>query len=161
MTSALAAAHARDIIHCDIKPANLRLTPDGTIKVLDFGVARIRSLTTSRREQGRSATSMTTMGTPAGGTPPYMAPEQPFWQPVDPRAVGHPVVVLLSELPPGRPPYDEPDRLDLSLKIIEGRALFASDINPAVPRPLSEIVARAMARQPAERFSSAATLGDA
>src|SRR5262249_39977661 len=85
MTSALAAAHARDIIHCDIKPANLRLTPDGTIKVLDFGVARIRSLTTSRRDQGRSATSMTTMGTPAGGTPPYMAPEQLLWQPVDPR----------------------------------------------------------------------------
>jgi serine/threonine protein kinase/tetratricopeptide (TPR) repeat protein len=161
MTSALAAAHARDIIHCDIKPANLRVTRDGTIKILDFGVARIRSFATSRPGDGLAATSMTTMATPTGGTPPYMAPEQFLWQPVDPRTDVYAVGVVLFELLTGRRPFDAVDRADLSLQILEGKAPLASDVNRAVPRAIADVVARAMARQPADRYRSATALGEA
>jgi tetratricopeptide (TPR) repeat protein len=160
IAGALSAAHARDIIHCDIKPGNVRLMRDGTVKVLDFGVARIRALPTDRPGESAAATSATTRPhSLAAGTLPYMAPEQLLSHPVDPRTDVYALGVLLYELLAGHRPFDAADHTELSLQILSGAAPALSEAN--APRPIGEIVSRAMSRLPAERHRSAEELAEA
>jgi serine/threonine protein kinase/tetratricopeptide (TPR) repeat protein len=162
IADALGAAHAHDVIHCDIKPANVRLTPDGIIKVLDFGVARIRSLKTAGISSPQHPTQATTAITPtAVGTPPYMAPEQFLSQAVDPRTDLYALGVVLFEMLAGRRPFDAPDTVGISLQVLSGDRPSLVSLNPAVPKALADVVSRAMARLPAERFASASAMSDA
>jgi serine/threonine-protein kinase len=162
IASALSAAHARDIVHCDIKPGNIRVTPDSTIKVLDFGIARIRSLTTARVGEPQSNTSMPTeTSAGAAGTLPYMAPEQVLSHPVDPRTDIYALGVVLFEMLAGCRPFEAPDRLDLGAQVLAGSVPPLSKLNAAVPTAVVEAVSRAMARQPAQRYQSADAFAEA
>src|SRR5262245_39448860 len=163
IASGLSAAHARDIVHCDIKPGNIRLMPDGAVKVLDFGLASVRSLQTASRGAPSTDALTTVASLPpiTAGTPPYMSPEQVLARPVDQRTDVYALGVVLFEMLGGRRPFDKPDPLDLSLDIVSGSAPSLVDVNPSVPLAVAAIVAKAMARSPSDRYQSASALADA
>ncbi|AHG91976.1 protein kinase [Gemmatirosa kalamazoonensis] len=147
LCGALAAAHGQGIIHRDVKPPNLVVQPDGALKVLDFGVARL-----AERVSGLTQTGLVV------GTPAYMAPEQLLDEHVDARADVWSVGVVLYEAVTGRLPYDAGTPAALIGRILTGDATAPIEILPSVPAPLSDAIARALARDPTQRLSSAAAL---
>ena len=139
----LAAAHARDICHRDIKPANIVITPEGVVKILDFGLAKFPGSQKITREGV------------AVGTPAYMSPEQVYGRPVDGRADLWSVGVLLFETTTGKLPFDKPD--DLSML----HSIAFDDPKPMAGLPTRElmlvgpIIRRSLAKEPEDRYPSA------
>ncbi len=157
----LAAAHAGGIIHRDIKPSNVHL-PDraqlahaeatggvAPVKLVDFGVARVRGF------------SKVTSSGLAVGTVRYMAPEQLTGGAVDERADLYALGVVMFEALAGEHPFERTAGDDLIGTVLVGRATPLSALRPDLPPALTQVVARAMARVPTERFASAAALADA
>ena len=160
LAAALAAAHAQGVIHRDLKPANILFTRDGSIKVLDFGVAKLApALGLTGAETGPAFVEATLPGSP--GTPIYMSPEQLFSREVDARSDIYSAGVILFEAATGRRPYLETGAVALAVAMTKAAAPPASSINPDVPADLTATIARALERDPAQRFSSASALGDA
>jgi tetratricopeptide (TPR) repeat protein len=154
LADALIAAHGRGVVHRDLKPANVHLTPEGRIKVLDFGIARTLP---------GAADSGDAHPTPAGtsrvvGTPGYTPPEQLLGQPADQRGDIYSAGVLLFELLTGRLPREPRAPLDAALPALTDPAPEAADLDPRVPRPLSNVIARAIATRPRDRYQSASEL---
>jgi serine/threonine protein kinase len=143
---ALASAHAQGVVHCDVKPANVLLTPAGTVKVGDFGVARLAEGTS----QAPTAT--------VAGTPRYMSPEQARGRPTTSATDVYSAGVVLYEMLAGEPPFVNGSAVELGLRHLQ-------DEPPAlparVPRALCEVVERALAKDPADRFSDGAAMADA
>jgi serine/threonine protein kinase/tetratricopeptide (TPR) repeat protein len=161
IAEALQHAHANGIVHCDIKPGNIRVRPDSVIKVLDFGIARIRSVAAGGVGPGEAGETTTIVTPHIVGTPPYMAPEQVLSMPVDARTDVYAIGVVMFELLSGKRPFDAADRLTLSAQIVSGPTPLVADVNPTVPADLSAVVARAMARSAADRYETAAALAAA
>ena len=160
LASALAAAHAQGVIHRDLKPANIHITPDGSIKVLDFGVAKLSpGLTLATSADTGPAVEATLPGSP--GTPIYMSPEQLFSRSIDARSDIYSAGVILFEAATGRRPYRETGAVALAVAMTTAAAPPASSINPEVPADLTATIARALERDPSQRFSSASAFGDA
>jgi hypothetical protein len=145
----LGAAHARGLIHRDIKPNNLLLEPEtGRVKITDFGLARAaEDLTLSKQ------------GTVCG-TPLYMAPEQATAQPIDDRTDLFSLGSVLYATCTGRPPFQAPSNLAILRLICEHTPLPIQQFNPAVPDWLVQVVTRLQAKNAAERFQSAAELAE-
>jgi len=143
---ALASAHAQGVVHCDVKPANVLLTPAGRVKVGDFGVARLAEGTS----QAPTAT--------VAGTPRYMSPEQARGRPTTSATDVYSAGVVLYEMLAGEPPFVNGSAVELGLRHLQDEppALATS-----VPRALREVVERALAKDPAERFSDGAAMADA
>jgi len=135
-------SHRRGVVHRDIKPANIMLTADGTVKIADFGIARIEN------------SSMTQVGT-VMGTPSYMAPEQLRGEPVDSRADIWASGVLLYQLLTGEKPF-EGGFSAVQHKAIHTEPTPPSTLSVTAPRAFDAVVARAMAKRPEDRFASAA-----
>ncbi|MDB5377076.1 MAG: putative serine/threonine protein kinase [Rubritepida sp.] len=140
-------SHKRGVVHRDIKPANIMLTSDGTVKIADFGIARIEN------------SSMTQVGT-VMGTPSYMAPEQLRGEPVDARADIWASGVLLYQLLTGEKPF-EGGFSAVQHKAIHTEPTPPSTLSVTAPRAFDAVVAKAMAKRPEDRFATAAAFSEA
>jgi serine/threonine-protein kinase len=134
---ALASAHAQGVVHCDVKPANVLLGEDGSVKVGDFGVARLAAGTT----QGASTT--------VAGTPRYMSPEQARGRPTTAATDTYSAGVVLYEMLAGEPPFMDGSPVELGLRHLQDSPPPLPD---EVPQALREIVSRSLAKRPADRF---------
>ena len=137
---ALAAAHEAGVIHRDIKPGNIMITPTGTAKVTDFGIAR-----------AIDALPVTALGQVVG-TPQYMSPEQASGQPIGPATDLYSLGVIGYEALAGRRPFIESTPLALALAHVNGQP---PPLPESVPTDVRELIDRAMAKQPADRPRSA------
>jgi eukaryotic-like serine/threonine-protein kinase len=140
--SALQFAHERNIIHRDIKPANLMLTADDTVKVTDFGTAKILQFGTVQQT------------THVMGTPSYMSPEQVKGRPVDGRSDIFSLGVLLYEILTGEKPFPGQSITTVIYKIVNEEPIPPRTLNPSIHQGLSDIVMRALAKEPEVRYQS-------
>jgi len=142
----LAHAHEAGLIHRDIKPGNLLLRPDGTLKIADFGIAR-----------AAETTALTQAGTVLG-TAAYLAPEQALGEEVTPVADVYSLGAVLYELLTGRPPFEFDSLADLAQKQRAMAIRPVRELAPETPRALEDLVMRCLARNPEYRPVSAAEL---
>jgi tetratricopeptide (TPR) repeat protein/predicted Ser/Thr protein kinase len=140
---ALEAAHAEGVIHRDLKPQNIMLDASGRAYVMDFGIARSAHLP-----------GMTQTGALVG-TPEYMSPEQAKGEKLDERSDLFSLGVILYELLIGQSPYHSDTPLATLWRRIQEKAKPLTEIDPTIPEPLSDIVAKALEIEAKDRFSSA------
>jgi len=144
---ALEVAHEQGVIHRDIKPQNLIVEPSGTLKVMDFGIARLAT-----RSEGMTQAGM------AIGTPEYMAPEQLLGGDVDFRADLYATGAVLFESVTGRPPFVSESAISLVAKQLEEAPPSLRSLNAEVPESLETLILRALNKDPAKRPQSATQL---
>ena len=140
--SALQFAHERNIVHRDIKPANLMLTPDDTVKVTDFGTAKILQFGTVQQ----TAHVM--------GTPSYMSPEQVKGKIVDGRSDIFALGVVLYEMVTGEKPFPGQNITTVIYKIVNEEPVQPRDIDPSVHPGLNAVIMKALAKEPGARYQS-------
>lgn len=150
LLGALASIHSFGILHRDIKSPNVLVRGDGVIKVTDFGIAQVPA------EEARNTGGM------APGTGAYMSPEQVLNQPLDPRADLYSAAIVLYEMLTGVTPFDSPDRNELMVRAAQIEHIPAplSSILKQAPPVLDMLMARALAKDPAQRFGSAVEFGE-
>lgn len=146
-TSALQKAASIGLVHRDIKPDNLLLTPDGEVKVADFGLARARG-----QNQNLTAVGV------ALGTPLYMSPEQIQGFSVDSRSDLYSLGATAYHMLSGRPPFSGETALALAMQHIQAEPVSLEQLRPDLPKSLVDIVHRLLKKSPEDRFGSAMEL---
>jgi eukaryotic-like serine/threonine-protein kinase len=146
VAKALESAHEAGMVHRDIKPGNIMLTSDGEVKVMDFGIAR-------------TSTGDTLTQTAAVlGTASYLSPEQAQGQPVDARSDLYSLGCVLYEMVTGRAPFTGDSPVAIAYKHVKDDPVAPSRINPDVPGDLEAVILKSMAKNPANRYQTAAEL---
>jgi serine/threonine-protein kinase len=145
---ALDFSHRNGIVHRDVKPGNVMITPQGTVKVMDFGIARAVS---------DSAATMTSTAAVIG-TAQYLSPEQARGEAVDARSDVYSVGCLLYELVTGAPPFTGDSPVSVAYQHVREDPRLPSSINPEIPPELDAILLKAMSKNPANRYQSAAEM---
>jgi eukaryotic-like serine/threonine-protein kinase len=159
LIEAVAFAHEHGIIHRDLKPANIMLTGDGRLKVLDFGLAKLKA-TLATSDDSQLPTQTLTRHHVVLGTAAYMSPEQAEGRPVDHRSDIFSLGVVLYEMACGRRPFTGDSDLSLISSIIKDTPRPLSDMRRDVPPALDRIVMRALAKDPAHRYQRAIDMGN-
>ena len=139
---ALEHAHGRGIVHRDIKPHNVMVLKNGSVKVTDFGIARVMSQSNTLTKE-------------ALGSVHYISPEQAKGGRVDSRSDIYSLGVVMYEMMSGRPPYDGESPVAVAIKHINGGAMLPSTLNPNIPGGLEQIIMHAMSVDSADRYPSA------
>ena len=148
--SALGAAHDKGVIHRDLKPDNIYVTPHGRAKVLDFGIAKLTGDVAGVSAHTRDGSLM--------GTPHYMAPEQAQARPVDPRTDVYSIGVILFEGTTGQPPFAAEALYDLLRMHVEAPPPSPRSLRPDMSPEYEAVILRALAKDPAHRQQSAKAL---
>jgi len=143
IAAALQFAHRRNLVHRDIKPQNVIITPTGQVKVMDFGIAR-----------AASGTGITQTGV-VMGTAQYIAPEQAQGLSVDGRADIYSLGIVLYEMLAGRVPFDDENPLTVAYRQVRDDPVPPSMIVPGIPPAMEAIVMKALAKNPANRYQTA------
>jgi len=153
LTDAVAAAHRQGILHRDLKPENVMLTPEGRVKVLDFGLAKLRYDATESDRTTRETQSVTQDGRIVG-TVAYMSPEQAQGLPVDHRSDVFALGILLYEMATGERPFRGSTNLSVLSSILKDSPRPVSELRDDVPRPLARMIQRALEKRPEDRYQS-------
>ena len=140
---ALEHAHANGVVHRDVKPQNIMLLADGSVKMMDFGIARL------------SRSECHTINEKAIGSVHYISPEQAKGDVTDAKADIYSVGVMMYEMLTGTLPFEADSPVSVAIKQISDTARPIRELNPAVPEALEEITNRAMAKDPATRYPTA------
>ncbi len=146
IAEALQAAHAKGVVHRDIKPHNVLVTGSGDVKVGDFGIAR-----------AASSSTMTKTGSILG-TAHYISPEQAMGEPVGPRSDLYSLGVVLYEMLTGALPYDAETPIGIAMKHVNGYLAPPKALNPTVPEGINAITCRLLAKDPDDRYADAGEL---
>ena len=142
IAKALDHAHSRGLVHRDIKPHNVMVLKNGSVRVTDFGIARIMSKSNTLTKE-------------ALGSVHYISPEQAKGGRVDARSDLYSLGVVMYEMITGRPPYDGESPVSVAIQHIAGGATKPSQLNPNIPAGLEQIICRAMANDLKNRYASA------
>ncbi|MBT2459265.1 protein kinase [Streptomyces sp. ISL-86] len=148
--AALETSHEMGLVHRDIKPGNVMMTKRGVVKVMDFGIARAMQ---------SGVTSMTQTGMVVG-TPQYLSPEQALGRAVDARSDLYSVGIMLFQLLTGRLPFEADSPLAIAYAHVQEEPVTPSSINRSVTPAMDALVARALKKNPNERFPTAAAMRD-
>ncbi|MEU8703971.1 protein kinase [Streptomyces sp. NPDC048565] len=148
--AALETSHEMGLVHRDIKPGNVMMTKRGVVKVMDFGIARAMQ---------SGVTSMTQTGMVVG-TPQYLSPEQALGRGVDARSDLYSVGIMLFQLLTGRIPFDADSALAIAYAHVQEEPGAPSSVNRSITPAMDALVARALKKNPNERFPSAAAMQD-
>jgi predicted Ser/Thr protein kinase len=147
--AALSAAHARGLIHRDIKPQNILLTSGGQVKVADFGIAR-----------RTNSTTVTQTGTVLGSVH-YLSPEQARGQEAGPRADLYALGVTIFEMVTGRLPFDAENPVAVAMQHVQSAPPLPRQFNRSIPPALEGVILRLLAKNPVERFGDANMVAEA
>ena len=138
-------AHSRGIVHRDIKPHNVMVLKNGSVKVMDFGIAQVMNKSSTLTKE-------------ALGSVHYISPEQAKGSFTDSRSDIYSLGVVMFEMMTGRPPYDGDSPVAVAIQHINGGAPMPSSLNPSIPAGMEQIIMKAMALEPKDRYSSATDL---
>jgi serine/threonine protein kinase/Tfp pilus assembly protein PilF len=152
LANGLTAAHGRGVIHRDLKPGNLRLTPSGLLKILDFGLASFF------HSEAEVTSSRLTQSQEFAGTLPYMAPEQLRGDKVDTRCDIWAAGAVLYEMATGKRPFPQVHTPALVSGILNSSPKSPRDLNPEIPRELENVILKALNKDPARRYQTAVEL---
>ena len=144
----LAVAHSQGVVHRDVKPGNIMVLPDGRVKIMDFGIARLREPAV------KTQTGLLL------GSPQYMSPEQIVGQPFDHRADIFSLGLVLYEMLTGVRPFAGEDLGDLTFKLANLAATPPSHLARGLPPVVDLIVARALKKKPEERYATASAMAE-
>ncbi|MBZ5598220.1 MAG: protein kinase [Acidobacteriia bacterium] len=153
LAEGLAAAHEQGVIHRDLKPGNLRLTPDERLKILDFGLARL-----VQPVRGEAETESLSETRSAAGTPPYMAPEQLKGETVDARSDIWAAGVVLYEMVTGQRPFGGKTPAAVVDQILHADIETSQDLQKRVSLRLADIILKCLEKEPENRYQSAKEL---
>lgn len=154
LAEGLSAAHAHGIVHRDLKPGNLRLSNEDRLKILDFGLAKLR-LTAATIVASETVSEPHAME----GTLPYMAPEQVVGGEIDARTDIHAAGAVLYEMATGQRAFPIKDRAQLTSAILRSAPPSASSINPRLSAELARIIAKCLEKEPENRYQTSKELG--
>lgn len=154
MAAALDAAHSHGVIHRDIKPANILMTMDGRLLLTDFGLVKIVA------DRQLAQPRLTGVGVPVG-TPDYMAPEQVIGEGVDARADIYSLGVILYQMVTGTTPFQGDSPMQIAAQHLQVPPPPPQLLRPDLPVAAEQVILRALAKRPSDRYASAQELADA